>query len=239
DINLGCPARKVVAEPTPAGAGLLRYPERVEAIIKAVVRAVDKPVTVKIRAGWDSSSINYLLIGRIAEGSGASAITLHPRTRAQGFSGRADWSMIARLKESVSIPVIGNGDVFSPEDAVRMMRETGCDAVMIARGALGNPWIFSRTLRYLESGELPPEPTVEERFETLLELMRLMIKFKGEERAALEIRKHAGWFVKGLPNAKQLRVKAQQIRSYSELESLLKGYLLTTPTPGGATASPR
>jgi len=225
DLNFGCPARKVVAEPTPAGAGLLKYPDRIERIIRAVVRASDKPVTIKIRAGWDTRSINAVQIAKIAEECGVSAITLHPRTRTQGFSGRADWSLIAQVKEAVSIPVIGNGDVFEPEDARRMMDVTGCDGVMIGRGALGNPWIFSRTLAFLETGRLPPEPTPHERLGTLLELMRLMMKFKGEERAALEIRKHVGWFSRGLPYAKSLRVRGQRVKSYRELEELIGEYI--------------
>jgi tRNA-dihydrouridine synthase B len=225
DLNFGCPVRKVVAEPTPAGAGLLKYPDRIERIIRAVVKVSTKPVTVKIRSGWDHRSINAAQIAKIAEDSGVSAITLHPRTRKQGFSGRADWSLIAKVKGTVSIPVIGNGDVFEPQDAKRMMDLTGCDGVMIGRGTLGNPWIFSRTLKFLETGEIPPEPSPEEKLETLLELMKLMVKFKGEERATLEIRKHVGWFLKGLPHTKATRVKGQQIKSYSELEDLLRGYL--------------
>lgn len=225
DLNFGCPARKVVAEPTPAGAGLLRYPDRIERIIRLVVKASDKPVTIKIRAGWDSRSINAVQIAKMAEECGVAAITLHPRTRAQGFSGKADWNLIAQVKEAVSIPVIGNGDVFKPEDAKRMMDMTGCDGVMIGRGALGNPWIFSATLAFLQTGEIPPGPTLRERLETLLELMRLMMKFKGEERAALEIRKHVGWFSRGLPYAKSFRVRGHRIKNYRELEELIREYI--------------
>jgi tRNA-dihydrouridine synthase B len=203
DLNFGCPARKVAGHG--AGAALLREPERLEAMTRAVVAAVRAPVTAKIRIGWDESSVNAIEIAQRLEAAGVAGITVHARTRAQGFAGRADWSWIARVVGAVAVPVAGNGDVREPADAARMFAETGCAAVMIGRAAMGNPWIFRRTRHYLETGELPEEPSIEERLGTILEHLRDSVAEKGEPRAVLEMRKHYRGYLRGLAGAARLR----------------------------------
>ena len=219
DINFGCPVPKVTANE--CGAAMLKNPPKLKKIVSNVVKAVDCPVTVKFRSGWDEGSINATEIAKAIEDSNAAAITIHPRTREQGFEGSARWDIIAAVKGSVNIPVIGNGDIEKPEDVKAMFEKTACDGVMIGRGALGNPWIFSRTMAYLQSGILPPEPTHQERLEMLLLFARKLVQLKGEHIAMKEIRQHVVWYVKGLPYAHEIRCRANQVETYEELEEIV------------------
>lgn len=221
DINMGCPTPKIVKNGE--GAALMRDPNQAVRIVEAVVKAVSVPVTIKMRSGWDETSINCCHIATLAEEAGAQAVTVHPRTREQLFSGKADWSLIRAVKQVVKIPVIGNGDVTSPQKARQMLEETGCDAVMIGRGCLGNPFIFRRTRQYLETGEIPPEPTAEERINVARQHLVLACRFKGETKAVLEMRKHLGWYIKGLPHATAVRARMNQARTLSEIEAILEG----------------
>jgi tRNA-dihydrouridine synthase B len=205
DINYGCPVKKVACKG--AGAGLLKDPPLMERLTRAVVRAVSVPVTVKTRLGWDERSILIEDVARRLEDTGIAAIAIHARTRRQGYRGSADWSWIARVKQSVSIPVVGNGDVWTPEDAQRLWRETGCDGIMLGRGAIGNPWIFRRCRHFLETGENLPEPSYGERVEVLLEQLREHEKEKGEKRAVLEFRKFISGYLKGLPHVVKVRTR--------------------------------
>ncbi len=224
DLNFGCPARKVVG--SGSGSALMKQPEILGDIVSQVAKSVSCPVTAKIRAGWDEKSKNAPEIARIAEDSGAAAVIVHPRTRSQGFAGLSDWRIIADVKHTVSIPVIGNGDVNSPEDAKNMLELTGCDGVMIGRGALGNPWIFSRTIRYMETGVLPPPPTQEEKLRHLLKFTKNLIDLKGEYIACKEIRKFVKWYTKGIPQAKELRQAAVQVENFKELEEIINAYIM-------------
>ena len=223
DLNFGCPARKVVR--SGSGAALMTNPRLLGDIVSKVVESVSCPTTAKIRSGWDGESRNAREIAKVIENSGASAITVHPRTRSQGFSGLSDWSVIADVKNAVSIPVIGNGDVNSPEDAKAMLELTGCDAVMIGRGALGNPWIFSRTIRYMETGLLPNPPSAAERLRHLLEFAGALVQLKGEYTACREVRKYVKWYTKGMPQAKDLRQVAVHVGSLSELQDIVTSYI--------------
>jgi nifR3 family TIM-barrel protein len=225
DLNFGCPAKKVVR--SGSGSALLKQPELLGDIIDKVVGSISSPVTVKIRSGWNEKSINATDIARIAENSGAAAVIIHPRTRSQGFSGHSDWNIIADVKNAVSIPVIGNGDVNVPEDAKAMLELTGCDGVMIGRGALGNPWIFSRTIGYMQTGVIPPLPTPEERLQHLLEFARSLAELKGEYVACREIRKFVKWYTKGMPQAKEMRQKAVRVESLAELDNIVTSYMET------------
>ncbi len=225
DLNFGCPAKKVVKNGS--GSALMRQPEILEGIISKVAVSVSLPVTAKIRSGWSEENINAPEIARIAEGSGAAAVIVHPRTRSQRFSGLSDWNVITDVKNTVSIPVIGNGDVNSPEDAKAMLDRTGCDGVMIGRGALGNPWIFSRTIHYMETGNIPPLPTPEEKLRHLLRFARSLADLQGEYRACREIRKFVKWYTKGMPKAKDMRQAAVQVESLEELENIVKSYIET------------
>jgi tRNA-dihydrouridine synthase B len=211
DLNFGCPAKKVCRNNR--GAALMKHPEQMEAIINAVISAVDLPVTIKMRSGWDESSINAVEIAKMAESAGVAAVAVHGRTKEQEFSGEADWQIIADVTESVNIPVIGNGDVFEPEDAAEMFRQTNCDFVMIARGAFGNPWIFRRVNAYLKSGIILPKPTPREKLEMCLHHFDLMMKYKGLPKAVYEIRKHISWYVKGMRNATYLRKAIFQLET--------------------------
>lgn len=222
DINMGCPVPKVVKSGD--GAALLKDTKRAESVVKEVVRASSKPVTVKIRIGWDSTCINAVETAKAAEASGASAITVHGRTREQFYSGKADWNMIKIVKESVRIPVIGNGDVFSGEDAAEMMRYTGCDAVMIARGALGNPWIFEECISIWQTGEKKSPPSLEERIQTIVNQYEMAISEKGEYSATREIRKHAGWYLKGLSHSAEIKRKINEAGKKDEILKLLTNY---------------
>jgi len=215
DINMGCPVRKVVG--SGAGSALLQSPDKVRSIVRAVRRATDLPFTVKIRTGWNAESANYLEIGRIAADEGVDAITLHPRTRSQMFEGRSDWRQIGELKEKLSIPVLGSGDLFTPVDVTAMLAETGCDGVMIARGALGNPWIFRQTLALMAGNEAVP-PTPAERLDLARRHLELFADEAGERVAVREMRKHLCWYAHGLPGAAQFRGRVNRIDSKAELE---------------------
>ena len=224
DINMGCPVPKVAIS-AQAGSALLKDPDKVYEIVKAIVDVVPIPVTVKIRSGWDSDSINAVEIAKIVEKAGASAITVHPRTRAQGYSGNADWNIIKQVKEEVSIPVIGNGDIKSCYDAKRMMDETGCDAIMIGRGVLGNPWLIKECIDYLEKGIEPKEVSIEERIDMLKKHAELLVKTKSEKVAMLEMRTHAAYYIKGLPNSTDMKNKIFQMKTKEELFNLLDEYM--------------
>ena len=220
DINMGCPVPKIVNNGE--GSALMKNPKLVEEILTALVKKVKKPVTVKFRKGFDDDHINAVEIARIAESCGVSAVAVHGRTRAQFYSGKADWDIIRQVKEAVKIPVIGNGDIFTPEDAKRMLKETGCDGLMIARGAKGNPWIFSRTLHYLETGELLGPPDKEELKETILRHAQLQIQFKGEYLGLCEMRKHLSWYTVGLPHSSSLRNDVNQTETWEDFYNLIQ-----------------
>ncbi len=224
DINMGCPVPKVAIS-AQAGSALLKDPDKVYEIVKAIVDVVPIPVTVKIRSGWDSDSINAVEIAKIVEKAGASAITVHPRTRAQGYSGNADWNIIKQVKEAVSIPVIGNGDIKSCYDAKRMMDETGCDAIMIGRGVLGNPWLIKECIDYLEKGIEPKEVSIDERIDMIKKHAELLVKTKSEKVAMLEMRTHAAYYIKGLPNSTDMKNKIFQMKTKDELFNLLDEYM--------------
>ena len=217
DINMGCPVPKVVRNGE--GSALMKNPKLVYELVSATVKAIKKPVTVKIRKGFDDEHINAVEIAKIIEEAGAAAV--HGRTREQYYSGKADWEIIRQVKEAVSIPVIGNGDVTSGEKAIAMREQTGCDGVMIARGAQGNPWIFSELLEYERTGRLPDRPDVEEIKQTMLRHARLQIEYKGDFTGIREMRKHVAWYTKGLHGAARLRDQINQVESYAELENLL------------------
>ena len=223
DINMGCPVPKVVRNGE--GSALMKNPCLVYDIVSATVKAIQKPVTVKIRKGFDDSCINAVEIAKIIEEAGASAVAVHGRTREQYYSGKADWDIIRQVKEAVKIPVIGNGDVTSGEKALAMKEETGCDGVMIGRGAQGNPWIFRELLEYEKSGKLPDRPTVQVIRETMLRHARLQIEFKGDYLGIREMRKHVAWYTKGLKGSARLREAINQVESYEELENLLNNSL--------------
>lgn len=220
DINMGCPVPKVVKNGE--GSALMNQPELVYDIVYKTVRAIQKPVTVKIRKGFNDELVNAVEIARIVEEAGGAAVAVHGRTREQYYSGKADWDIIRQVKEAVSIPVIGNGDVTNGEKAIAMMEETGCDGVMIGRGAQGNPWIFSELLEYEKTGQMPPRPSREIIRETMLRHTRLQIEFKGEYLGIREMRKHVAWYTKGLEGSAKLRDEINKVESYQELEALLK-----------------
>ncbi|ABR50599.1 putative TIM-barrel protein, nifR3 family [Alkaliphilus metalliredigens QYMF] len=222
DINMGCPTPKIVKNGD--GSALMLDPPRAARVVKAVVRESIKPVTVKIRKGWDDKQINAVEMAKILEDSGAQAIAVHGRTREQFYSGKADWDIIKQVKEAVTIPVIGNGDVFSVEDARDMLEQTQCDGIMIGRGAQGNPWIFKRVDAYMKNGEVLAEPGLEERVEMILEHMDLVIKYKGEYIGIREMRKHVGWYLKGLKNSASIRNLINRIESSQEMKLLLEDY---------------
>ena len=222
DINMGCPVPKVAVR-AQAGSALLKNPEKIYDIVSSVVAAVDVPVTVKIRSGWDMNNINAVEVAKIIEKAGASAICVHPRTRSQGYSGRADWSIIKAVKESVSIPVIGNGDIKSPEDAKRMLDETNCDAVMIGRGVLGNPWLIKNTVDYLDGKEYS-DISVVDRIDMCLKHLNLLLEVKNEKLACLEIRNHISWYFKGIKGANELKNKIYQTSSIRDIILLLNEF---------------
>ena len=217
DINMGCPVPKVATR-AQAGSALLKNPDKVEEIVKAVVNAVNVPVTVKIRSGWDNSSINAVEIAKRVERAGASAITVHPRTRAQGYQGKADWNIIKQVKENVKIPVIGNGDIKSCFDALKMIEETNCDAIMIGRATLGNPWIIKECVEYLENKKLPQEVTTKEKIEMIKKHLNNLKELKSEKQALLEIRSHIAWYLKGVPNANETKQKVFKAKTIEEIE---------------------
>ena len=220
DINMGCPVPKVAVS-AQAGSALLKNPDKVYEIVKAVVEAVHIPVTVKIRSGWDSNHINAVEIAKICEKAGASAITVHARTRAQGYTGKADWNIIKKVKENVNIPVIGNGDIKSPIDAKKMLDETKCDAIMIARGALGNPWIIKNTIHYLETGELLQEPTKQDKIDMIKKHLNYLLEIKPEKVALLEMRTEASYYLKGLKGAAPYKIKLFQTKTKEEFLNVI------------------
>ncbi len=219
DINMGCPVPKVVRNGE--GSALMKNPKLVYEIVSAVVKAIEKPVTVKIRKGFDDEHVNAVEIAKIIEEAGAAAVAVHGRTREQYYSGTADWDIIRQVKEAVSIPVIGNGDVTSPQKAEALLQQTGCDGVMIARGAEGNPWIFSEMTAYEQTGKIPPRPDMEELREMMLRHARLQLEYKGDYLGIREMRKHVAWYTKGVPGAARLRGEINQVETYEELERLL------------------
>ncbi|NVN99408.1 MAG: tRNA dihydrouridine synthase DusB [Geobacteraceae bacterium] len=223
DINMGCPVKKVVG--SGAGSALLQNPEKVRAIVRRVRAATKLPFTVKIRSGWSSDSLNYLLVGRIAEDEGADALTLHPRTRAQMFEGHSDWSHLAELKKCLKIPVLGSGDLFTAGDVMAMLEQTGCDGVMIARGALGNPWIFRESLS-LQCGLSPQAPSPQERFDTAFKHLQLFVSECGERIALNEMRKHLCWYARGLSGAARFRGYVNQIESRMEIEAAMREFFM-------------
>ena len=219
DINMGCPVPKVVRNGE--GSALMKNPKLVYEIVSQTVNAIEKPVTVKIRKGFDDTCINAVEIAKVIEEAGASAVAVHGRTREQYYSGKADWDIIRQVKEAVSIPVIGNGDVTSGERAIAIRKETGCDGVMIGRGAQGNPWIFHELVEYERTGVLPARPTKQEIKQTMLRHARLQIEFKGDYLGIREMRKHVAWYTKGMEGSAKLRDDINRVESYEELEELL------------------
>lgn len=224
DINMGCPVPKVALK-NQAGSALLKDPDKVYEIVSAVVKSVPIPVTVKIRSGWDKNNINAVLIAKVIEKAGASAITIHPRTRNQGYSGKADWSIIKEVKQNVSIPVIGNGDIKTCYDAKRMIDETGCDAIMIGRGVLGNPWLIRECISYLDKNIIIDKPTNLEKLNMIINHLDRLMKLKNEKVSILEIRSHAAWYLKGIPNTSELKQNIFKINKAEELKKLIERFI--------------
>lgn len=222
DINMGCPVPKVAVR-AQAGSALLKDPDKIFDIVSSVVSAVNVPVTVKIRSGWDSNHINAVEVAKVIEKAGASAICVHPRTRSQGYSGKADWNIIKEVKENVSIPVIGNGDIKSPEDAKRMLEETKCDAVMIGRGVLGNPWLIKNIVNYLDGKEVI-DVSIVDRIDMCLKHLKLLDSLKNEKLACLEIRNHISWYFKGIKGANELKNKVYQTTNIHDIILLLNEF---------------
>ncbi len=220
DLNMGCPVPKVVKNGE--GSALMKNPVLAERILSSMVKAVKKPVTVKIRKGFDDHSVNAVELAKIAEACGVAAVAVHGRTREQYYSGKADWEIIRQVKEAVSIPVIGNGDVHSPEAAKKLLEETGCDGVMVARGARGNPWIFRRIVSYLETGVVPPEPSKEEVKDMIFRHAAMMTEQKGELAAMREMRKHVAWYTAGYPHSAALRREINEVETLEGLKELVR-----------------
>lgn len=222
DINMGCPVPKVALR-AQAGSALLKDPKKIYEIVKAVVEAVPIPVTVKIRSGWDCNSINAVEVAKIIEKAGASAVCIHPRTRSQGYSGKADWSIIKAVKDAVNIPVIGNGDVLKPEDAKRMLDETNCDAVMIGRGVLGNPWLIKNTINFLKGEDLV-EVSPRDKIDMCLHHLDYLSSLKDEHLACLEIRNHIGWYLKGIKDGNTVKNNIYQTSNIRDIIDILNEF---------------
>ncbi len=223
DINMGCPVPKVAVR-SGSGSALLKDPDKIYKIVKSVVDNTNTPITVKIRSGWDDNTINAVDVAKKIENAGASAICIHPRTRAQGYSGHSDWSIIKQVKESVSIPVIGNGDIKTIYDAKKMLDETGCDAVMIGRSSLGNPWLIKECVEFIENNNIIDPPSYEERLDMVLTHFNILKSDTSKSHALLEIRSHALWYIKSLPNNKEYKNKLNQIKSEKELIEIINQY---------------
>ncbi|MGO1372226.1 MAG: tRNA dihydrouridine synthase DusB [Senegalia sp. (in: firmicutes)] len=223
DINMGCPTPKIVKNGD--GSALMKNPKLVGQIVSKVVKVSNKPVTVKIRKGWDDEHINAVEIAKVIEESGASLVAIHGRTREEYYSGSADWDIIKKVKEAIKIPLLGNGDVFSPQDAKKMIDYTGCDGVMIGRGAQGNPFIFNRVDKLLNEGVLLPEPTNGEKIDMCIKHLKLLIEHKGESVAVKEIRKHIGWYIKGMHNSSSIRGKLNELDSKEKIIYTLNNYI--------------
>lgn len=224
DINMGCPVPKVAIK-SQAGSALLKNPEKIREIVSAVVNSVDVPVTVKIRSGWDYKSINAVEVAKICEEAGASAITVHGRTRSQGYTGKVDLDIIKKVKEAVSIPVIGNGDIIDIESAERMLEYTKCDAIMIGRGVLGNPWLIKQLDSYFKDGSIIEKPTCEEKIEMCLKHLDYLLKIKNEKVAILEMRSHIAWYLKGIPNNNLIKDEIFKSDTVEEMKKILNNYL--------------
>ena len=227
DVNMGCPVPKVVNNGE--GSALMKNPKQAEKVLSAMVKAVKKPVTVKFRKGFNDTSVNAVEFAKMAEGSGVAAVAVHGRTREQYYSGKADWDIIRQVKEAVKIPVIGNGDIFTPQDAGRMMEETGCDGIMVARGAKGNPWIFRRINHYLDTGEILPGPSIEEIQAMILRYGHMLAAYKGEQTAMREMRGHVAWYTKGMPHSAALRNEINQVETLKGLAGLLNQAVPSNP----------
>ena len=223
DINMGCPVPKVAVR-SQAGAALLKDPEKIKEIVTAVVAAVSVPVTVKIRSGWDQNSINAVEVAKICESAGASAITVHPRARSQGYSGKADWTIIKAVKEAVKIPVIGNGDITDIYKAKQMLEETNCDLIMIGRGVLGNPWLIREINEYLETGIVIKKPSNIERIDMCLKHLNYLSKIKSEKQACLEIRNHICWYLKGIKNANDVKNSIYKMTKLCDIINILNKF---------------
>lgn len=224
DINMGCPTPKIVKNKD--GCALMRDIDLAGKIVKAVVKESIKPVTVKIRKGWDENNVNAVEFAKVMEQGGAKAITVHGRTREQFYSGKADWDIIKKVKEAVTVPVIGNGDIFTVEDGMKLLNEIKCDGIMVGRGSLGNPWLFKRLVHYIKTGDLLPEPTPEEKINMALKHLDSATRHKGERVGIIEMRKHIAWYVKGLKNSASLRDRINKINHKSDLEKVLTEYLV-------------
>lgn len=229
DLNLGCPAHKIVQNGE--GSALMRNPNQIAALVYALTRSTSKPVTVKIRAGWDAAHINAVEVARVCEDSGAQAVAVHPRTRDQFYAGKSDWSIIAAVKQAVKIPVIGNGDIFSGADACRMRRETGCDAVMVARGAQGNPWLFAE-IRAALMGQAYDPPSLSERVAMAKRHLDLQCAWRGERHAIPEMRKHIAWYLSGAPGSQKLRAGVNTMTTQRQVHDALDEYINTYGTRG-------
>ncbi|MBN2645907.1 MAG: tRNA dihydrouridine synthase DusB [Desulfuromonadaceae bacterium] len=221
DINMGCPVKKVVR--SGAGSALLHHPQKVAEIVRAVRHVTQLPLTIKIRSGWSQQEINYLEIGHIAQEEGADAVTLHPRTRCQGFSGHADWDQIAQLKNALTIPVIGSGDIFTPQEALDKLSHSGCDGIMIGRGGYGNPWLIENILRLMR-GDTPVMPSRMQRGETALEHLQRHIAQIGAQAALPDMRKHLCWYARGLSGATEFRARVNQTTQREVMEELIRGF---------------
>lgn len=231
NINMGCPTPKIVKNGD--GCALMKEPALAGEIIRESAKASKVPVTVKIRKGWDEGSVNAVEFSKMAESSGAALVIIHGRTREQFYSGKADWDIIREVKEAVKIPVIGNGDVFSAEDALSMLERTGCDGIMVGRGALGNPFIFREIKHYLKTGEKLPKPTLEERKQVIYRHLDLALEFHGEKVGLLEMRKHIAWYLKGLPHSSPVKQRIQKSSDSDEIKSVLEEYFAKLENAAG------